>query len=248
MSKRHTITGGSQPIPPIPSSVLFRENLVFYAPLNKGELFDYISGEVGATSQYAWATWDDNEQMYQLGFNYPTGTGHDCTALRFTSSAFLQNVARCFDNNACTIVMRYRDVSFTGNRWGTSRVFSMDAMVDVWPRNGVVPISNVIIDGYRQFTSNNIVSQAYLYRTVVVTCNQNRNNFKTYVNGTLKSTTDFFMGAYPISLGICDKNGHATQTSSPYNDREHIIYAKDIRIYDKLCTASEVQQLTNNVI
>lgn len=245
MSKRHTIIGGSQPIPPVPSSILWPEDLVFYAPLNQGELFDYISGEVGATSEYAWATWDVNEQMYQLGFNYPTYTGHDCSALRFTSQQALNNLNRCYLNGGGTILMRYRDVEYIGNRWGVSRALSIDAMPDVWDYS---PRSNVPIDGYRQYLQNSMPSQARTFRTVVVTFITQFSNFKTYINGTLKSTLGFGMEASPRSLGICDKNGDVSNTSSIYNAKKHIIYAKDIRVYSRICTDAEVLQLTNNVI
>lgn len=245
MSKRHIIENTLQPIPPVPSEVLFQENLVFYAPLNKGELFDYISGEVGTTSEYAWTTWDDNEQMYQLGFDYPTYTGHNCSALRFTSSTLLSNLNRCFIGGGGTVMMRYKDVEYVGNRWSVTRALSIDAMPDVWEYD---PRSNITIDGYRQYQQNSMPAAARIFRTVIATFKTTGSQFKTYVDGTLKTTSSFGMMASPRSVGICDKNGDLTNNNSYYNAKKYVIYTKDIRVYDRQMTASEVQQLTNNVI
>lgn len=251
MSKRHTILGGSQPIPPIPSSVLFQENLVFYAPLNKGELFDYISGEVGATSQYAWATWDDNEQMYQLGYDYPTLLGNDCTALLFTSPICMTNLARCVQNKQVTIVMRYKDAEFSGNSWRMARAYSMNKNSEVLYNNTYNSGQgmNMWLDGNRQgMTSTTLPSSATVLRTAIGV--YTATNWKVYVNAVQKGNYSIGSEQWyaPTSLALCDKQGIPNQQSSQYNTKKHVIYAKDIRVYDKACTASEVQQLTNNVI
>ncbi len=244
MSKRHTYIESSSPIP---DWVLFQENLVFYAPLNQGELFDYISGEVGATSTDAWATWDDTEQMYQLGYN-TTLLGHNCTALRYTSDALKANLASTV--NGRTIVMQYKDVEYSGRSWQVSRAMSMSTMKDVWETS---PRMNCYIDGYRlgQFGSTPTSTAMQMKMAVVVhtaTMSQ-RGEYRGYINGvrvaTDSSSPDLMN--YPLSLGICDKNGHATNTSSQYNASKHIIYAKDVRVYNRLLTDAEVQQLYNAI-
>lgn len=38
-------------------------------------------------------------------------------------------------------------------------------------------------------------------------------------------------------------SGHTTNTGSQYNASKHVIYAKDVRVYNRLLTDAEVQQL-----
>jgi len=251
MSKRHTILGGSQPIPPVPSSVLWSEDLVFYAPLNQGELFDYISGEVGTTSEYAWATWDANEQMYQLGYEHPTLTFTGCSALLFNSQACMSNLNRGVLSKAFTIMIRYKDVAFEGNSWRMARAFTMNRHSEVYYNNtynsgqGI----NMWIDGYRQgMTQTTMPSAAMTFRTVIST--YTATNWTTYVNATQKGSYSIGSEQWymPTSLALCDKSGIPNQQSSQYNTKKHIINIKDVRVYAKTCTAAEVMQLTNNVI
>ena len=247
MSKRHTIIGGSTPIPPVPTEVLFQENLVFYAPLNNGELFDYISGEVGQTSPDAFVQWDDNEQMYLLGFDYPSQLGHNCTALRYNSAALKANLASLL--NGCTIMIRYKDVYYSGRDWQVSRVFTCCSMPDVWETS---PRFNMYVDGYAAgYSGTTIPAAMYNMHTIIGTVIPSLNGSTTaiwYRDGQQTHTHGFDKAALPLSVGIVDKNGHATNTTSRYNTASHHSYVKDCRFYNRVMTASEVQQLTNNLI
>lgn len=246
MSKRHTYIESSSPT--IPDWVLFQENLVFYAPLNQGELFDYISGEVGATSADAFVQWDANEGHYLLGYD-STPLGHDCTALRYTSQTLKDNIDSCYTNKGSTVMITYKDVAYTGRAWGQSRAFSCCTMKDVWETS---PRFNHYIDGLRQGkpeAPSSIPSDCLVYRTIISVQDGNNlsNGWKIYRNGSLVYTYLIDTQNHPLSIGICDKNGHATSTSSKYNTSQHYIYAYDVRMYNRTMSASEVQQLYNAI-
>ena len=64
-----------------------------------------------------------------------------------------------------------------------------------------------------------------------------------YVNGQQVVTQSWDSLMQPVSLGICDKNGHSTNSSSQYNVSQCSLYVKDVRVYDRVLSASEIAQL-----
>lgn len=228
MPRRELILPGGKTIPP---SVKFQENMVFYAPLNKGDLTDWISGETGATSQDASVVWDDNVGMYLLSFN-STLLGHDCTALRFTSPQLQANLSGI--ESRCTVFMILKEVSVVGG-YRSCRYFSCDTMKDVWERS---PRSNICIDP--RWMGQSAID--FNLKTIALVVENGRQ--RCYVNGHYVTDDQWADSlATPVSLGICDKNGHQTDTSSSYNVSQCSLYVKDVRVYNRTLSASEIAEL-----
>lgn len=255
MSKRHTIIGGSIPIPPIPSEIPFQENLVFYAPLNEGELFDYISGEVGVPGRDSYCVWDEQEQMMHLGFDTNLVNGDNrAMGLRFSSTAFQSNMLTCIANRGLTACMYYKDSpDFAGNNssWHQQRPLSIEDVNDLhihYDNGG--PGLNCAIDAYhanRSYSGNTVPSSALVYRFVAMTYNPSTNYMVTYENGTQKRSGSFglpvAMNTYISSLCIMGQYSDASNLASNYNCSKMSIYAKDVRVYNRVLSVSEIQQL-----
>lgn len=228
-------TGGPD-LPP------FAEDLVFWAPLTEGDLTDHISGETGTTSPGASVQWDDSKGMYLMSVSTTDsyGRGHDCVALKFSGNALLSNLAGHYRD--CSVFLKVIEVSFTGVNTTSfasnkTRYFSCSSMKDVWETS---PRANIYVDG-SAIHYGQIIDPGSLVK-ICYTASSSGNG-KVYVNSYVRDTGVSDSLANPLSLGIMDKNGHATSTSSPYNTIYCSAYIKDVRFYKRCLSASEVAQL-----
>lgn len=246
MSKRHTIQQGSQPIPPVPTGVLFQENLVFYVPLNQGELFDYISGEHAQLMNGASAVWDANEQRYLVGFDCQTMDNTPSPGLYFNSAAMRANLATC-GVNGLTMCCWCQEVDYRGEYWNYQRQMTIDSMVDIYDNVGAYNNDcNCCIDGYRLGWTGATTSipSAALNNKFMATTFTTTARMITYLNGVQKRDQVFGKYVSPLSIGIIDK--------VIWNNNRHAYswhcYVNDIRIYNRVLSQAEVQQVMNNII
>lgn len=213
MSRRHISPSGGEPLPP------YSENLVFWAPLTEGDLTDHISGLV--PNVQGSATWDANKGMYLLD---STQNNQRKAALRYTKSGG-------FDINCQT-------------GWTLFGIF--EKVSSTWNYNAIMACTSIYLRNVGWSTNK----ECFIYVNELLTgvlsgihkiCIATTNGVgavNVYVDGVLVYTGDGYsasqMSNPPTQVDICASNSNSNRICE---------YAKDVRVYNRKLTASEVAQL-----
>ena len=203
-------SGGS--LPP------FSENLVFWAPLEEGDVTEVLHGITPTTDSGCSFVFDANKQMYRL--NASGGSSSYRGALKYS------NVGMGMGNNhECTIVIDVEEISISGNRYS-----AMIATPIIQNNISITYCCNA-----RYF--NSINKNLHRYVAVYGGLNQGEQNTfeRCYYDGIL--CYDAVWQGLPIandSVSLCQLHRNNTQYS---------IYAKNARVYNKAFTTEEVAQL-----
>ena len=209
-------------------SIPFAENLVFYAPLTEGDLTDHISGKSPSTDSGCSVTWNSTYNMYQL---YCYG-GDYRAALRWVGLS-LYDTGHNIRTDGLTVTANIKFISQSGNNY--SAFYACDSLKDT----------------FGQYASN----RAYLYLcnarfgTSGVGSDINRlttalsyggsNNLKFYKNSSLATSmnwgaSEISASRAPDTLGLCERHTNNTNMT---------ILISDVRVYNRVLSASEVGQL-----
>lgn len=214
MRREHAIIGGGAPLPP------FAENLVFWASLTEGDLTDHVSSLV--PNGQGTATWDAQKSMYLLD---STQNNQWKAALRYTKNGGFP--INSIDGHS--IYLRIQLISNTTDY----EVFA--ACTSIYIRNnGWSSLKECF--GY----INQVVSGVQVDgQTHSVCFTAKAGEWKCYTDGLLVYTGQGYTAAQqenpPTQLDVC-----ATNTGS---NRRIKLYARDVRLYNRILTASEVAQL-----
>lgn len=197
----------------------FAENLVFWAPLTEGDLTDHISNITPITQGSA--TWDANKEMYLLD---STQNNRWKAALQYTKSGG-------FDIN-CTD--------------GHTMCATMELVSSTWNYNAFFSCSSVYVRNNNWSSTkqcfayvNEVVSGVTADGTEHLVCFTAKvGEWKFYVDGSLVSTGTGYTAAQqvnpPTQVDVCASNT---------NSNRIVEWVKDVRVYNRILTASEVAQL-----
>jgi hypothetical protein len=230
------------------SAVPFAENLVFYAPLTEGDLTDHISGKVGITDTqsstgsseyYATCSWNSNVgayDMYSIGRNkyndYSSPLRFDNLTL-YTGEG-TDNIA----NQGLTIYMEIYQTKYSGN--GYAFMFAVDD-------------ANVSFSEYKHSYDNKAQSTFMTDGTCNFgirrkECPATSSFHKCVATVTSSGTITWYMDGASKGSGSWGGNMKGNPTScavlqQTFNTSEQEAYIKDLRIYNRCLSASEVSQL-----
>ena len=209
-------------------SIPFAENLVFYAPLTEGDLTDHISGKLPSTDSGCSVTWNSTYNMYQLYCS----SGNYMAALRWVGLS-LYEAGHNISTDGLTVTARMKFVSQSGNNY--SAFYACDSLKDT----------------FGQYNNN----RAYLYvcnarfgtsgvgsdinRITTTLTRGGSQNLKFYKNSTLAksmswATSDISATRAPDTLSLCEMHTNNTNMT---------ILISDVRVYNRVLSASEVAQL-----
>lgn len=219
MSKReHYISQGGIP---------FQESLVFWAPLTENDLTDHISGSTLSVYSPGGLSWDSNEGMYLFDGYAPASTyktlfsweGLDLDVTKPVTSTNMHHTI-------------HSTIRFTNTRTIYTRCFPTFAYIAGINNYSYVCMFVAAVYNYT-FSDN----QVYKCTEVI-----NGNTVSLYVNG-IKTNTQGFNGS---------GNMNRTQLGTTFNlyplhqgnrDQGGLSYNKDIRVYNRPLSDSEVAQL-----
>lgn len=222
MPRKEHIISKTEPLPP------FSENLVFYAPLSSEHGFkDLISGTVGTVASTGYAQWDSTKEMYHLrvqggSSSYAKGLCWDVniplnsTYNEFTLYCFIDEIDSELNGNgyAAMFYAGYSNTPFSGPGWGyICNAHSTNR------GNWQTKIHNGKVCATFSNTGGSSSQVGRIYN---------------YLNGVQKRTANW---TCPTSLSFveaCGLNG---------NNSKYGCYIKDLRIYNRVLSASEVAQL-----
>lgn len=257
MSKRHYYTPASGHDHTIPSDIPFRSDLVFYAPMTEQCCCDYVSGCVPITdgvissNEYATCEWDNNAGMWRLSVRKPGNTGNFnlSTCLRWIDLTLYSGVGT--DNRSdrgITMFCQIQDVERLGNCYEDYMVVDDFHTIDPsmantsnntnpsnWVYQGqVFDINSYNLNLRSQNNSTTLWQPALTKAAATVT---NGADCKWYKDGVLKRTANNWQNNFqgnPRSVG-CGIVRH--------NQTYITFYLKDVRIYNRVLTQAEIQQL-----
>lgn len=220
--RRETFEKGGGGIP-------FAENLVFYAPLTKGDLTDHVSGNNAElctdTSNNAQTSivWDYNYNMYRLftkgdnyAYNYPF-------ALRW-------NVPNLFDTDkSYTIAVKMQVLQETSNGY-----FAYFACSDFKKTFNNRTETDYVYTYAHQSRNTKPTTLSW------VICSLSRGADHTarwYLNSLLKTTRSPWCASKtikPDTIALCQKHHNTTSCE---------MLAKDLIVYDRLLNQTEIELL-----
>ena len=195
--------------------VPFSENLVFYAPLTQDDLTDHISGNSPTTMSNCSKSWDSSKEMWKLTSN-PGRTGYYVSPLRYQNL----NTPQVSPSSKMTLVIDVAGIN-AGNNYC--------AML-------ITPEWGTIAKRYYHFylaeTRFGGIDTG-IHRYVGV---WDSGSVTWYKDGVRKGSQSW--GSTSVYTGAgCVAVCMANDTS------KYEIYAKNVRIYNRAFTASEVAQL-----
>ena len=215
MSRRHYFQSGA-PLPDVP----FAKNLVFYAPLTEGDLTDHVSGVAATVASTATVQWDSAKGMYHIY----TGVGGSSSYLKTISWDNLPNLTSF--PNGITLYLECEEVSgeCSGNSYaGTMSVASMSSSTQ-----DVAYICNYRYTNVTGFYT--LVPHAKLAYTLT-----SSGSCIWYKDGvSVRTASGWTNRIFNGSISVCQLHR---------NNTKYGIYAKDVRVYNRVLSASEVAQL-----
>lgn len=210
----------------VSEDIPFVENLIFHTPLTEGDLTDHVSG-VSPTPGTGGCTWDSAYDAYRI----------------FTTAEYQH----------CLIYNIPDGIDFKSSE---NYNFSIYTKIFINSYNGTIDYA-ILYDGINWPTSNNSYSIGETHRYNTSTDNpitknawheicmaRYEDNTFFYVDKALSRTTQTSQyAAFNISDAVA-KNKHKNLAvgTSIYNYKFNI-YIKDLRIYDRALSASEIVQL-----
>lgn len=210
----------NEPLPP------FAENLVFWAPLTEGDLTDHISGVSPTTDAGCSVTWDANKGMYKLRC-YSSSNYSYVAALHYVVGEIID--LNTLNRDGFTITLFMQEISYSGNHY--SAYASANGLKEVFGSGSVANDNAYMYVCGARFSGTTVKQD----NRITVVCNNQV--IRYYYNGVLSLESGWSFindksGIYSIS--VCQKHS---------NNTEMTIFAKDVRIYNRALTASEVAQL-----
>lgn len=206
---------GGGNLPDVP----FAENLVFYAPLTEGDLTDHISGTVPTQSQDSYCEWDETIGMYKLRA-YSSNNGADFpSALKWSIPSM--NLTQ---GQALTLVIDVQEIYVYGNYYAP--MISVPSMSS----QGGAYICNT------RYINKQLLSTLHRYCVSCSAFNGSNFTLKFYQDGVLKQS-----GTWAQNYSYNKNTVSVCQLHT--NNREYQIYAKNVRVYNRELSASEVAQL-----
>ena len=225
---------GCTPTPSIP----FQENLIFHAPLTQGDLTDHISGSNLTVTSPATCTWDSSKEMYY--FN-ASNMGYYNTMFRWFG------LSLGLINNASTTA----SLHFTVSWYCIIDITSWTTVYGeyLWWSRWIPSMSYVKSQGnysYAGFIDSSdylgLKEGDYGRFTLVI----NGSSILFYKDGTLVNTTNTNLSRggsvyyNNIDTNICIYYMYKRSTDHGHSGACHY---KDIRVYNRSLSASEVAQL-----
>lgn len=199
--------------------VPFSENLVFYAPLTEGDLTDHISGTSPTTDSNCTYQWDDSIGMYKIRA-YSSNNGADFpSALKWSIPSM--NLTQ---GQALTLVIDVQEIYVYGNYYAP--MISVPSM----SYQKAAYICNA------RYTNRQLLSTLHRYCVSCSAFNGSDFSLKFYQDGVLKQSA-----AWGENYSYNNNTVSVCQLHT--NNSEYQIYAKNVRVYNRELTASEVAQL-----
>lgn len=206
---------GGGNLPDVP----FAENLVFYAPLTEGDLTDHISGTLATTDSNCTYQWDDLIGMYKLkARSSQNGTNYP-SALKWSIPSM--NLTQ---GQALTLVIDVKEIHVNGNYYAP--MISVPSM----SQQGGAYICTA------RYVNNQLISTLHRYCVSCSAFNGSNFTLKWYKDGVLKQS-----GTWLHNYSY--NNNTVSVCQLHINNSEYQIYAKNVRVYNRELTASEVAQL-----
>ncbi len=209
-------------------SVPFAENLVFYAPLTEGDLTDHISGKSPSTDSGCCVTWNSTYNMYELYCS----SGNYMAALRWVGLS-LYDAGHNISTDGLTVTARMKFVSQSGNNY--SAFYSCDSLKDTFGqyKNNMAYLYNC----NARYDTSGLGSD--INRLTTTLTRSGSGNLKFYKNSTLAKSMDWAAGNIsatraPDTLSLCEMHTNNTNMT---------ILISDVRVYNRVLSASEVAQL-----
>ena len=205
---------GGGNLPDVP----FAENLVFYAPLTEGDLTEHISGTVPTQSQDSYCEWDETIGMYKLrAYSSKNGTDFP-SALKWSIPSM--NLTQ---GQALTLVIDVKEIYVYGNYYAP--MISVPSM----SQQGGAYICNA------RYINKQLLSTLHRYCISCSAFNGSNFSLKWYQDGVLKQS-----GTWAQNYSYNNNTVSVCQLHT--NNSEYQIYAKNVRVYNRELTASEVAQ------
>ena len=224
MKRQHYGIKNIGPVP-IPDHVPFKEDLIFYAPLNQNDLRDYVTGITGVLKTGSTMTWDSSKCMYYIT---TTGLGGDDSISGVVGGLYFKNITAHAVSNITMYVYAEKVEASRGNGYNNVLMYGNDT--NSRPRTF---IAEARITGDAGGSSSTTHSSVFSGACALA---QNTTNNYFYLNGTQTYTS----GYSPIS-GNCNSVNLA---SNPGDCSYCAYYIKDVRIYGRYMSAAEVAQLS----
>lgn len=234
----------------IPDDIPFREDLVFYAPMTKQCCCDYVNNVAPETdfidnNNRGIAEFDDAVGLWRVRTQQnPSSQATFCAALNWYNLQLYSGVGT--DNwydRGMTIFMQIRKIAANENNY--LNWASVDNLHISQP-HGDNP--NTPIDGRVRFTisrarfnsdiSTSVLSKTAITMDSVANPGTDACTCKTYKNGTLNKT--FTWNAAVAGPTNPDSFAVAQNCRNCYYGE---YYVKDVRIYNRILSQSEIQQL-----
>lgn len=220
MRREHIIIGGSEPMPP------FVENLVFWAPMTENDVTDHISGTSPTSDTGCSYTWDANKGMYLCE---TTGSSSSLNAAMIWTGLNL-NIAPA-DSQQYTITGVFEWVLGGGSYNG--KYFCYMACNNYHNQSPTtIRYSNGDVED--EGISPTTVG---IHRLTIIADNSNGLKKMIRYEDTRLTTNKSNWGGFrtaPTSVAVGQFLNGVTSGK---------IYAKDIRVYNRALSASEVAQL-----
>lgn len=209
------------------SSIPFAEDLVFYAPLTQGDLTDHISGVTGTSGSGVSIVWDSSKEMYLLSVNST-----------YYNGALVWRGLTLYDTNdivyekGITITALIQFSAQTGNNY--SAFYACDDLSTTYYTGSERPDSFNVYTCKARYGSNDISSSVHRLTT---TWNK-ANGIKWYIDNTVAGSNSNWSNKttqrHPDSFSLCQLHSNNTRL---------VLYISDVRIYNRILSASEVAQL-----
>lgn len=195
----------------------FADNLVFWAPLDNGDVTDHISGKSPSSDSGCGYEWDENKGMYLL---HAVGSSSSCyTALKYSNLNLFEN------GHEHTLVI---DVDENNSWFSSTYTNRYNIMIGSPIRTSSNGVSTYICH-YRYSTSYTPMVGTHRYVMVVKS-----GTWKFYKDGVLITSLSSTGVSNGKSVAICQLNT---------NNSRNYIWAKNARIYNKAFSDEEVRQL-----
>lgn len=253
MSKRHTISGGENwHAHVIPADIPFREDLVFYAPMeNPYCCCDYISSTVptqdtnnGSTTEFGTAVWDENQSMYKC--RCQQGNSNVTQFLASLTWRYLQLFTNDdpITSRGYTLFMQTYQTACRSNRYINWLI--CDELRTAWPNadgrgNGETTSTTMLNIRGNSFKSGGGLQTTSALTTlskVALTFAPDK-TIKRYLNGS--PTPREPSGSAPNNMHTNPTTVAIMQLCRGGNYEEN--YIKDVRVYNRALSQTEVQQL-----
>lgn len=214
MRREHAFQSNGETLPP------FAENLVFWAPLTQGDITDHISGII-PTIQGS-ATWDSSKGMYLLD---STQNSQWKAALQYTKPGG-------FNINCNDGWSMYAEVAILSSTWNYNALF---ACTSVYLRNNGWSANKQCFSYSNPLVVDEPNQNGMLHKLVFTA---KAGDVKYYKDSQLVSQAAGYTAAQqtnpPTQVDVCASNTNSNRIR---------MYARDVRLYNRNLTASEVAQL-----